>query len=145
MLFSLFALLYLPVLLHALFALFLLVTIDVAFVNSVRFKRIDSSCHFLQFNYRGYNLRFPKLKQLPTDADIESNSGPAQSDCKSPVGCPKKIKVFKGTAKKCDHEDSVNVASASGTKLFFNTIQPVSLDIIKPWTVTCPSWSHCKN
>ena len=142
MLFSLFALLYLPVLLHALFALFLLVTIDVAFVNLVRFKRIDSSC---QFNYRGYNLRFPKLKQLPTDADIESNSGPAQSDCKSPVGCPKKIKVFKGTAKKCDHEDSVNVASASGTKLFFNTIQPVSLDIIKPWTVTCPSWSHCKN
>ena len=22
---------------------------------------------------------------------------------------------------------------------FFNTIQPVSLDIIKPWSVTCPS------
>ena len=23
--------------------------------------------------------------------------------------------------------------------MFFNTIQPVSLDIIKPWSVTCPS------
>ena len=23
--------------------------------------------------------------------------------------------------------------------IFFNTIQPVSLDIIKPWSVTCPS------
>ena len=49
--------------------------------------------------------------------------------------------MFKGTAKKCDlSENNVNVAS--GSKLqscFFNTIKPVSLDIIKPWSVTCPS------
>ena len=29
----------------------------------------------------------------------ESNPGPSQNDCKSPVGCPKEIKAFKRTAK----------------------------------------------
>ena len=49
--------------------------------------------------------------------------------------------MFKGTAKKCDlTENKVNVASDPKLQnCFFNNIQPVSLDIIKPWSVTCPS------
>ena len=68
-------------------------------------------------------------------------SGTYTNDCKSPVGLPKKIKVFEGTAKKCDlTENKVNVASDPKLQnCFFNNIQPVSLDIIKPWSVTCPS------
>ena len=90
----------------------MLVTIDAVYVNTVRFKHIDSSCHFLELNCRGYNLNFLKLKHLLIDGDVESNPGPTQNDCKSPVGHPKKIKVFKGTAEKCDlTENKVNVAS----------------------------------
>ena len=113
----------------------MLVTIDVVYVNTVRFKYIDSSCHFIELNYRGHNLNFLKLKQLLIDGDIESNPGPTQNDCKSSVGCTKKIKVFKGTAKKCDvTENKVNVASNLKIQncFFFNTIHSVSLDIIKP-------------
>ena len=101
----------------------------------MRFKHIDSSCHFLELNFWGYNFNVLKLKQLLIDGDIESNLGP------SPVGHPKKIKASKGTAKKCDlSENNVNVASGPKVQnYFFNTIQTVSLDIIKPWSVTCPS------
>ena len=97
----------------------------------MRFKHIDS-CHFLELNYGGYNRNFLKLKQLLIDGDIESNPGPTQNDCESPVGHPKKIKEFKGTAKKCDlTENKVNVANDPEVQnCFFNTIQPVSLDII---------------
>ena len=132
--------LYLSVVVHALFALFSLVTIDVAYVNSVRFRHIDSSCHFLELNCKGYNLNFVKLKQLLIDGDIESNPAPSQNDCESPVGRPKKIEVFKGTAKKCDlSENKVNVANVPKVQTcFFNTIQPVCLDIIKTWSVTSP-------
>ena len=87
--FLLFSLLYLPILLHVYFALFLLVIINVVYVNSVRFKHIDTSCHSIELNYRGYNLNFLKLKQLLIDADIESNPGPTKNNCRSPVGCPK--------------------------------------------------------
>ena len=75
------------------------------------------------------------------DGEIESNPGPTQNDCKSPVGRSKKICVIKGTAKKCDiSENNVNVTIIPKVQnCFFNTIQPVSLDIIKPWSVTCPS------
>ena len=68
----------------------------------------------------------------------ESNPGPTQNDCKSPVGHPKKIKVFKGTAKKCDlTENKVNVASDPKVQnCFFNQSAMV---IIKPWSVICPS------
>ena len=112
LLFLLLSLLYLPILLHAFFALFLLLTIDFVYVNTVRFKYNNSSCHFLELNYGGYNLNFLKLKQLLIDGDIKSNPGPTQNDCKSLVGRPKKIKVFKGTAKNCDlAENKVNVAS----------------------------------
>ena len=45
------------------------------------------------------------------DGDIGSNTGPTQNDCKSPVGHPKRIKVFKGTAKNHLSESNVNVAS----------------------------------
>ena len=99
----------------------------------MRFKHIESSYHFLELNFRGYNLNFPELK-LPTDGDIESDPRPSQNGCKSPVGCPKKIKGFKGTANKCGlSENNVNVAIGPKVQnCFFNTIQPVTLDIIKP-------------
>ena len=101
----------------------MLVTIDVVYVNTVRFKYIDSSCHFIELNYR-HNLNFLKLKQLLIDGDIESNPGPTQNDCKSSVGRPKKIKVFKGTAKKCDvTENKVNVASDLKAQNCFFLIQ----------------------
>ena len=45
-----FSLFYLPILLHAVCALFVLVTVDVVYLNSVSFKHIDSSCHFLKLN-----------------------------------------------------------------------------------------------
>ena len=50
-------------------------------------------------------------------------------------------KVFKGTVKKRDlSENNANVTSVPKVqKCFFNTIPPVSVDIIKPWSVTCPS------
>ena len=87
----------------------------------------------LELNCRGYNLNFLKLKQLLVDGDIESNPGPLQNDCKSPIGCPKKIKALKQTAKKCNlSENNVNVASGPKVQnCFFNKIQPVHLDIIK--------------
>ena len=118
-----------------------MVTIDVVYVNSVRFKHIDSSCHFLESNYRWYNLKFLKLKQRLIDGDIQSNPGPTQNNCKSPVRHPKKNKLFNGTAKKCDlSENNVDVGSGPKVQIcFFNTIQPVSLNIINPWSVTCPS------
>ena len=49
--------------------------------------------------------------------------------------------MFKGVSKKCDlSENNVNVASDPKTQnSFFNTIQLVSLDLIKLWPVTCPS------
>ena len=49
--------------------------------------------------------------------------------------------MFKGVSKKCDlSENNVNVASDPKTQnSFFNTIQLVSLDLIKLWSVTCPS------
>ena len=99
LLFLLFSLLYLSILLRALFGLFLLVTINIVYINSVRFKRIDSPWDFLELYCRGYNLYFLKLKQL-IDVDIESNPGPSQNECKSPVGYLKKMKAFKGTVKK---------------------------------------------
>ena len=38
------------------------------------------------------------------------------------------------------YENNVNVASGPKVQNYFwNKIQPVSLDIIKPWSVTCPS------
>ena len=49
--------------------------------------------------------------------------------------------MFKGTEKKCDlSENNVNVASDLRVQnCFFNTIQPVGVDIIKPWSVTSPN------
>ena len=123
-LFLLFLLLYLPILMYAFFALFMLVSVEFFYLKSVRFKHIDSSCHFVELNYRGYNLNFFILRQLLIDGDIESNPGPTQNDCKSPVGRPKKIKMFKGTAKKCDFSKN-NVNVSSDPKLqncFFNII-----------------------
>ena len=36
------------------------------------------------------------------DGEVESNPGPSQNYYRSPFGCPKKIKVFRGTPKKID-------------------------------------------
>ena len=49
--------------------------------------------------------------------------------------------MFKGTEKKFDlSENNVNVASDPRVQnCFFNTIQPVGLDIIKPWSVSFPN------
>ena len=44
--------------------------IDVVYVNSVRYKHIDSSYHFLKLNYKGCNINFLKLKQLLIDGDM---------------------------------------------------------------------------
>ena len=73
-------------------ALFMLVTIDVVYVNTVRFKHIDSSCYFFQLNCRGYNL---KLKQLLIDGDIESNPGPTQMIVNLQLGSQRKLKCLK--------------------------------------------------
>ena len=48
--------------------------------------------------------------------------------------------MFKGTVKKCQlNENNVNVAiDPKVQNYFFNTVGPVSLDIIKSWSVTYP-------
>ena len=74
LLFLLFSLLYFANTITCSFALFLLVTIDVVYINLVKFKHIGSSCHFLELNYRGFNLNFLKLKQLLIDGDIRVKS-----------------------------------------------------------------------
>ena len=78
---------------------------------------IDCFSHFLELNYRGLNLNFLKLAQPLIDGDVESNPGPTQNDCKSPHGCPKKIRVFKGTTKKFDLSENINVNIASYSKV----------------------------
>ena len=94
----------------------------------MKFKHIDSSCHFLELNCRGYNLNVLKLKQFVIAGDIESNPGPSQNHCKSPVGCPKKIKAFKGTAKECDlSENNVYCWWSKGTNLLFQFSSTVKL------------------
>ena len=105
-----------------------------ATLDTVRLISIEAYCASIG---RFYN----RLRQLLLDGDIESHPGSTQNDCKSPVGRPKKVKVFKGTAKKRDlSENNINVASDPKVQnCYFNTIQAVSLDIMKPWTVTCPN------
>ena len=53
------------------FVLFILVTVEVAFLNYMRFKHIHFLCHFLELNYRGLNPTFLILKQLLIDGDID--------------------------------------------------------------------------
>ena len=70
-----FSSLYLPVLLHAFFAIFVSVTFDVVCLKSVRLKHIDRFSHFLELNYRGLNFNVLKLTQLLIDGDEESIHG----------------------------------------------------------------------
>ena len=124
------------------FAIFVFVTFDVVYLNSVRLKHSDCSSHFLDINYRGLSLNFLRLAQLLIGGDVESNPGPTQNDCKSLHGRPEKIKVFKGTPKTFEFSKSSNVYVARSPKVqnvFLNTIQPLSLYNIKSWSVTCPS------
>ena len=74
------------------FTLFILVAISIVYVNSVRFKHIDSSCHFLELNYKGLNLNFLKLKQLCIVGDIESNPGPIKIILNPQLGAQRKSK-----------------------------------------------------
>ena len=78
----------------------------------------------------------------------QSNPGPTQNDFKSPVWHPKRTKVIKGAAKKCDlTKNNINVVSdPKAQSSFFNTIQPASLDIIKPWSqlLALALWSCSK-
>ena len=110
----------------------MLVTMDVVYVNSVSFKHTDS-CH--ELNYSGYKFNFLKLKQLLIDSDIEANLRPMQSGCKSPVRHPKKIKVSKGTAKKCERYKIV-------FSIQFN--QPACTSLSHGQLLALKLWSHCK-
>ena len=70
-----------------------------------------------------------------------SNPGSTQNDRKSPREQPKKIKVFKGAPNKCDlsEKNTFNIVSNPNVQnVFFNVIQPVNLNIINPWSLTCP-------
>ena len=70
----------------------------------------------------------------------ESNPGPTQNNCKSPRGQSKRIKVFKGTPNKCDLCEKIIFNVVSSPKVqnaFSNAVQPVTLNIIKPWSVIC--------
>ena len=120
-------LLFIVVFTNTVFALFVLVTIDVVHINSLILNHIDSSCHFLGLNYRGLNLNFLKLKQLLICGDVESNLMPTQKDCKSSGGRPKKIKIFQRTPKNCDLSENINfnVASDQGTFFSFQFNQSV--------------------
>ena len=69
------SILYLPVLLYAFFAMFILVTFDVLCLKSVRLNHIDCFPRFLVLNYLGLNLDFLKLAQLLNDGDVVSNPG----------------------------------------------------------------------
>ena len=105
------------------FAIFVLVTVDVVCVKSVRLKHIDCLYHFLQLNYRGL------LAQILIYGDKESNQGPTQNDFKSLYGRSKKMKVFKGTLKKFDLSENSNISVSSDRKvqnIFFNTILSLS-------------------
>ena len=95
LLFLLFSLLYLPLLFHVLFALFILVTNDVVYVNLVILKHIEYSYHFLELNYKGLNLNFLKLKQLLIDADMESNPGLLKMIANLQLDTQRKLKCLK--------------------------------------------------
>ena len=56
------------------------------------------------------------------------------------MGAQRKLKPLKEQERKCGPtENKINVASGPNYNCFFNTIQPVSLDIVKSWSVTCLS------
>ena len=147
LLFLLFSLLYLSIILHVHFTLFRLVTVDVVYIKSVRFKHINSSCHFLGLNYdlTGYNLNVVRLKQLLIDVDIESNPGPTQTDCKFLVGRPKKIKVFKETAKKCDLTEMLLVSQRCRIIFSIHFNQSAQTLSSHGQLLAVALWSHCKN
>ena len=109
-------------LLHAIFAIFILATFDVVCLKSVRLKHSDCLSHFLDLNWKGLNLNLLILGQLLTDGDIESNPGPTQNNYKSPGGCSKKIKKCQ---KKCDVCENSNGNFLLGIQSYqiFSSIQ----------------------
>ena len=83
----------------------------------MRLNHIDCFSHFLELIYRGLNPNLLKLAQLLIDGDVESNPWPTQNDFKFPRGRPNKIRVFKGTEKKFDLSEDINVNVASYPKV----------------------------
>ena len=64
---------------------------------------------------------------------LQSNLGHTQNYFRSPSRHPEKVELVKGTPKKCNRSENINVNVASDRKVqqtFFNTIQPASLAII---------------
>ena len=60
--------------LHTIFECFVLIKLDLVYVNSARFKHIDCSCHFLVLKMEGFSLSFLKSAQLLIDGDIQVKS-----------------------------------------------------------------------
>ena len=129
---------------YILVTIFILVTFDVVLLNLVRLSEVNySDCfsHSLALNYGGLHLSFLNLAHLLINGETVSNPGSTQNDCKFPCGYLKKIEVFKWTTTKFDLSENSNVNVASYPKVetfFFNMIEPLSLNNIKLWPVTCP-------
>ena len=71
-----------------------------------------------------------------------------QSDCKSPVRHPKKIKVSKGTAKKCDltEKKRLMLLVIQRYKIVFSIQfnQSACTSLSHGQLLTLKLWSHCK-
>ena len=92
-------------------------------------------------------LIFFKLAQPLNDGDVKSNPGFTQmiNLVNFHTTIQRKLKFLKEKIpNKCDLGENINVNIASDPKtqnvFFFNTTQPFSLNIIKPWSVTWPSF-----
>ena len=108
---------------------------------------------FFELNYKGLILNVLQLTCLLIDGDIESNPGPMQNykSCKSPCGRPEKIIIM--FLKECQKIIILVrrlmlillVVQSYKMFFFFNTIQPVSLNIISHGQLLALTlWNHCK-
>ena len=126
----------------------MLVAIDVVYVNSVRYKHIDSSCHFLKLNYRGCNINFLKLKQLLIDGDMSQIQDLHKMIVNLQLGNQRKSKCLK------EQQKSMILPKAI---LMFLVIQRYRIVFSKQFNqsagtllshsqlIALTLWSHCKN
>ena len=126
----------------------MLVAIDVFYVNSVRYKHIDSSCHFLKLNYRGCNINFLKLKQLLIDGDMSQIQDLHKMIVNLQLGNQRKSKCLK------EQQKSMILPKAI---LMFLVIQRYRIVFSKQFNqsagtllshsqlIALALWSHCKN
>lgn len=75
-------------------AIFVLVAIDVVYLNS-EIQPYRLFMLFFKWNYRRLSCNFVKLAQLLFDCGIESNPGPTQNDFQSSCACQGKPKYLK--------------------------------------------------